>query len=127
MRQNFSSGGAFESVFGYSRAVRVGNHIHVAGTTARPPEVDGDAYEQSRAVLDIIENALGEAGASMRDVVRTVVYVTDMGDAQKVARAHGERFGDILPASTLVEVSKLLEARMKVEIEAYAIVEDTAK
>ena len=123
MRQNISSGGAFEPVFGYSRAVRVGNQVHVAGTTARPPAVDGDAYEQSVAVLEIIDKALSEAGASMTDVVRTVVYVTDMGDAEKVARAHGERFKDILPASTLVEVSKLLDSKMRVEIEAYAIVD----
>ena len=123
MRQNISSGGEFEPVFGYSRAVRVGNQVHVSGTTARPPQDREDAYTQSVAVLDIIENALGKAGASIEDVVRTVVYVTDMGDAEKVAQAHGERFGEILPASTLVEVSKLLETRMKVEIEAYAVLE----
>jgi enamine deaminase RidA (YjgF/YER057c/UK114 family) len=124
MRQNVSSGGEFEPIMGYSRAVRVGNQVHVSGTTARAPEVDGDAYVQSVAVLDIIEKALSEAGASMSDVVRTVVYVTDMGDAQSVARAHGERFGDIRPASTLVEVTALLKPEMKVEIEAYAILTD---
>lgn len=123
MRKNVSSGGHFEPVFGYSRAVRVGNQVHVAGTTARPPHDDADAYTQSVAVLDIIEDALGEAGARIEDVVRTVVYVTSMSDAADVARAHGERFADVLPASTLVEVSALLEPQMKVEIEAYAVLE----
>ena len=121
MRQNISSGGAFEPVFGYSRAVRVGNQVHVAGTTARPPHDEADAYSQTVAALDIIDKALQQAGASMQDVVRTVVYVTDMGDAQEVARAHGERFRDILPASTLVEISALVKPSMRVEIEAYAV------
>ena len=124
MRQNISSGGEFEPVFGYSRAVRVGNQVHVSGTTARAPQDREDAYTQSVAVLDIIEKALGEAGAAMSDVVRTVVYVTDMGDADRVARAHGERFGEIRPASTLVEVRALLKPQMKVEIEAYAVLAD---
>ena len=108
-------------MFGYSRAVRVGDQVHVAGTTARPPQVAGDAYVQSVAVLDIIEAALKEAGAGMADVVRTVVYVTDIADADAVARAHGERFREILPASTLVQVSALLKPEMRVEIEAYAV------
>ena len=124
MRQNISSGGDFEPVFGYSRAVRVGSQVHVAGTTARPPNDVADAYTQSVAVLDIIESALTDAGASMSDVVRTVVYVTDMADAEQVAKAHGERFRDILPASTLVQVSALLKPEMKVEIEAYALLAD---
>jgi enamine deaminase RidA (YjgF/YER057c/UK114 family) len=124
MRRNISSGGDFEPVFGYSRAVRIGNQVHVAGTTARPPHDEADAYTQAVAALDIIESALREAGASMRDVVRTVVYVTDIGDAQQVARAHGERFRDILPASTLVEVSALVKPTMRVEIEAYAVLAD---
>ena len=124
MRQNISSGGDFEPVMGYSRAVRVGNQVHVAGTTARAPENTADAYTQTAAVLDIIEAALSQAGASVRDVVRTVVYVTDINDASEVARAHGERFRDVLPVSTLVQVSALLEPQMKVEIEAYALVEE---
>lgn len=124
MRQNVSSGGEFEPFMGYSRAVRVGNQVHVSGTTAREPQVNGDAYTQSVAVLDIIEKALNEAGAGIGDVVRTVVFVTDISDAQEVARAHGERFGDIRPASTLVAVTALLKPEMKVEIEAYAIVAD---
>ena len=123
MRQNISSGGAFEPVMGYSRAVRVGNQVHVSGTTARPPAVHGDAYTQSVAVLDIIEKALGEAGAAMSDVVRTVVYVTDIADAEAVARAHGERFSQVLPASTMVAVTALLTPEMKVEIEAYAVLD----
>ena len=120
-RQNITSGNPFEPVFGYSRAVRVGNTIHVAGTTA-----DGaDAYEQAGNVLTIIGNALAEAGAGLEHVVRTVVYVTDMeAHADGVTKAHGEAFGGIRPASTLVAVTALLRPELVVEIEAYAIVED---
>lgn len=120
-RQNISSGHAFEPVFGYSRAVRVGNTIHVAGTTA-----DGaDAYEQARNVLVTIKNALAEAGAGPEHVVRTVVYVTDMAaHAEGVTKAHGEVFADIRPASTLVAVTALLRPELVVEIEAYAILDD---
>ncbi|HEV2783835.1 MAG TPA: RidA family protein [Actinophytocola sp.] len=121
-RLNISSGGAFEAVYGYSRAVRVGEHIHVSGTTARDPYLDGcDAYQQSKAILEIIELALADAGSSLEAVVRTVAYVTDMADAALVARAHREAFGDVLPAATLVGVSALIDPRMRVEIEAYAI------
>lgn len=122
-RLNIPSGGAFEPIYGYSRAVRVGNQVHVSGTTARPPDDELDCYGQSIAVLKIVGKALEEAGASFRDVVRTVVYVTDMADADKVARAHREVFGDILPASTLVAVTALLRPACLVEIEAYAIIE----
>ena len=122
MRKNIPSGGDFEAVFGYSRAVRVADQVHVAGTTARPPHDEADAYTQSVAVLDLIDEALTKAGARMQDVVRTVVYVTDMNDASQVAQAHRERFGEILPASTLVQVSALLKPSLRVEIEAYAIV-----
>ncbi|HWK47568.1 MAG TPA: RidA family protein [Stellaceae bacterium] len=123
-RQTFSSGGAFEPVYGYSRAVRVGNHIHIAGTTARPPHLAGcDSYEQACAALAIIGDALTEVGARLEDVVRTVVYVTDIADATLVARAHREAFGHILPVSTLVQVSALLDPAMRVEIEAYAIID----
>ena len=120
-RQNISSGHPFEPVLGYSRAVKVGNTIHVSGTTA-----DGaDAYEQASNVLAIIKNALVEAGAEPEHVVRTVIYVTDMkAHADGVTKAHGEMFGDIRPASTLVEVTGLLRPELFVEIEAYAIVED---
>jgi enamine deaminase RidA (YjgF/YER057c/UK114 family) len=120
MRQKVSSGGPFENVYGYSRAVRVGDHIHVSGTTARPPDLDGDTYRQARAALSIIETALQEVGSSLADVVRTVIYVTDIDDAEVVARAHREVFGDVRPAATLVEVTGLLDGA-RVEIEAYAI------
>ena len=121
-RINVTSGGPFENVFGYSRAVRVGDHIHVSGTTARDPHLDdADAYEQAMAALAIVEKALIEAGSSLAAVVRTVSYVTDIGDRDLVARAHVEKFGDIRPAATLVQVSGLVDKRMKVEIEAYAI------
>lgn len=120
MRENYSSGGDFEDVYGYSRAVRVGDHIHVAGTCAR--DLDGtDTYAQAKEVLSIIETALKEAGSSPAAVVRTVTYVTDIGDRLAVARAHAEMFGDVRPAATLVEVRALIDPRMTVEIEAYAI------
>ena len=120
-RQNISSGHEFEPVFGYARAVRVGNTIHVSGTTAG----GADAYEQATNVLTIIKNALAEAGAGPEHVVRTVVYVTDMAaHAAGVTKAHGEMFGDIRPASTLVAVTALLRPELFVEIEAYAILED---
>lgn len=120
MRQKVSSGGPYESVYGYSRAVRVGDQIHVAGTTARPPDLDGDAYQQARAALAIIENALREVGSSVAAVVRTVTYLTDIDDADPVARAHREVFGEIRPAATLVAVTGLLGGA-RVEIEAYAV------
>ena len=120
-RQNISSGHPFESVLGYSRAVKVGNTVHVSGTTA-----DGaDAYEQATNVLAIIKNALAEAGAGPEHVVRTVIYVTDMAaHADGVTKAHGEMFGDIRPASTLVAVTGLLRPELVVEIEAYAILDE---
>lgn len=120
-RQNISSGHPFEPVLGYSRAVKVGNTVHVSGTTA-----DGaDAYEQATNVLAIIKNALAEAGAGPEHVVRTVIYVTDMAaHADGVTKAHGEMFGDIRPASTLVAVTGLLRPELVVEIEAYAVLEE---
>ena len=120
-RQNISSGHPFESVLGYSRAVKVGNTVHVSGTTA-----DGaDAYEQATNVLAIIKNSLAEAGAGPEHVVRTVIYVTDMAaHADGVTKAHGEMFGDIRPASTLVAVTGLLHPELVVEIEAYAILDE---
>lgn len=125
MRRNISSGGPFEEIYGYSRAVRVGNQIHVAGTCAQAPHIEGcDAHEQATNALSIIEAALTEAGSSLTDVVRTVTYVTDIADMDLVARAHAAAFGDVKPASTLVEVSRLVDEAMKVEIEAYAIVDE---
>lgn len=120
-RKNISSKSPFEPVFGYSRAVRVGNQIHVAGTTAQPPQDEGDAYEQAAAALQIIRKALVEAGADFKDVVRTVVYITDMKYAEDITRAHSEVFREILPASTLVGISALAKPHLVVEIEAYAI------
>lgn len=122
MRRNVSSGGPFEDVYGYCRAVRIAGQVHVSGTTAQPPHLDGtDAYEQAAAALSIIEKALREAGSSTAAVVRTVTYVTDIAEKDLVAKAHREVFGPIRPAATLVEVSRLLDPRMKVEIEVYAI------
>lgn len=124
-RVNVSSGGPLEATVGYSRAVRVGNHVAVAGTTTlRPDGVDhpGDCYRQAQAVLRIIEDALRQAGASLSDVVRTRAFLTDMSTAGDYGRAHGEVFSDIRPAATLVEVSALVHPDLVVEIEVDAIV-----
>ena len=124
MRRNISSGGPYEKIYGYSRAVRVGNTVHVAGTCAQPPHITGcDAYQQALSALSIVTDSLDAAGAELASVVRTVTYVTDIQDAGLVGRAHLEVFGDIQPAATLVAVSALLEPEMLVEIEAYAIIE----
>ena len=121
-RRNISSGGAYESVFGYSRAVAKGDQVHVSGTCA-PIGFEGrDAYDQAIAALTTITKALAEAGATPQDVVRTVVYVRDIADADGVARAHLEVFDAVRPASTLVQVSSMLRPWQLVEIEAYAVV-----
>jgi enamine deaminase RidA (YjgF/YER057c/UK114 family) len=124
-RQVVSSGGPFEQIYGYSRAVRVGTQAHVAGTAARGDALAGDAYVQTQNILATIRGALEEAGSRLEDVVRTVIYVTDIGDADLVGRAHCEAFGDIRPASTMVQVSGLIRPEMLVEIEAYAIIDET--
>jgi enamine deaminase RidA (YjgF/YER057c/UK114 family) len=121
-RQNFSSNYPFEDAYGYSRAVRVGNQVFVSGTTARSPHLDGDAYVQAKAALAVITDVLAEAGAGLQDVVRTVVYVIDMADTQRVARAHSEVFDRVRPASTLVQVGALTPASARVEIEVTAVI-----
>jgi enamine deaminase RidA (YjgF/YER057c/UK114 family) len=125
-RKNVGSGSAWEPVVGYSRAVRAGSQVFVAGTTAVGPDGGvvgvGDLYAQTKRALAIIETALAEAGASMRDVVRTRMFVTDISRWEEAGRAHGEVFGEIRPATTMVEVTRLIDDAMLIEIEADAVV-----
>jgi enamine deaminase RidA (YjgF/YER057c/UK114 family) len=121
MRQNISGGSPFEPIIGFSRAVRVGNNLHLAGTG--PVGADNeDAAGQTRRIFAIAEKALTEAGASFKDVVRTRMYLTHVEDWEAVGRVHGEFFGDIRPAATMVVVAALLNPAWRVEIEMDAIV-----
>jgi enamine deaminase RidA (YjgF/YER057c/UK114 family) len=127
MRQNISTGAKWEPIVGYSRAVKVGNVVEVSGTAAADGDTvvaEGDMYAQTQFVLKKIERALKEAGAQMAHVTRTRMFVTDISRWKEAARAHGEFFGIIMPATTMVEVKALLDPRMLIEIEATAIIEE---
>jgi enamine deaminase RidA (YjgF/YER057c/UK114 family) len=127
MRKKISSGSPWEDIVGYSRAVRVGNIVEVAGTTAMDGDVlvgKGDVYAQTIFIFEKIEKALHEAGASLTDVVRTRMFITDISKWEEAGKAHGEFFKDIKPVATMVEVSNLIDTDLLIEIEVTAILEN---
>ena len=125
MRENYSGNSPYEPVVGFSRAVKVGNNVYVSGTVGRGPDgkvVFGGVYDQAKQTIANIATALEQAGASLSDVVRTRIYLVDIDEQDELARAHREAFGDIRPASTMVEVAALATPEMLVEIEADAVI-----
>jgi enamine deaminase RidA (YjgF/YER057c/UK114 family) len=123
-RENFATGSKWEPIIGYSRAVKIGNHIAVSGTTGSDAEgnLADNVYDQTRQTLQNIQAALAKAGASMKDVVRTRMFMANISDWEQAGKAHGEFFGEIRPATTMVEVSQLIDPKMLIEIEVDAII-----